>query len=162
MWSPCCLCIRLSVHAWVSIVDSEETDVAEQRHDRYLPVATNEHAAIEEPMDMVFSVLSMACGVIINLQWKESRRLVLPGRVNRAAWLLESKDNNVIRSWVPRESEPRMTVLARTSSSLPDRFLSYLCRLPACWKTPLLGGSGFMFRVSFPCAGFLPWQTNPL
>jgi hypothetical protein len=39
--------------------------------------------------------------------------------------------------------------------------LSYLSRLPACCKTSNLGRPRFLFRVSFPLTGYLPWLTSP-
>jgi hypothetical protein len=37
-----------------------------------------------------------------------------------------------------------------------------LSKLPACCKTPYLGGPGILFRVSFPETGCLPWWKSPV
>jgi hypothetical protein len=53
--------------------------VARQWHGKLVPVALNTHTAIEELLDIVFSMWSMSYQIpVISMLQKESRPLILP------------------------------------------------------------------------------------
>jgi hypothetical protein len=78
MRSPCCLYVFIPfperLKAW--IVEPEETVVARQQLGKIFPAETNTQVIIEVPLDAMISVQSVSYQ-ILDIQWKESRRLVI-------------------------------------------------------------------------------------
>jgi hypothetical protein len=119
-----CICIALS------LLDNGSVNTSRQRL----------HATIEELLDASFSLRSLYQRSICASVYPSSVARQRFGKhvaaamknywvVARLPGLWESK----LWSWVPRDSEPRITVLVRTSSNLPDRTKN-------CWRCRFLCG----------------------
>jgi hypothetical protein len=81
---PCCLCVFVyPLTPKAGIMEAEDTGVARQRFDKYVPEATSTHATTEELLAVVFSMRSVwyqISGRKIRDYFPSLRRVRIPPR----------------------------------------------------------------------------------
>jgi hypothetical protein len=95
------------------------------------------HVIIEELLDMSFSIRSVSHQTRVSVSQNFS---ICTSEV--VVWWLPEPSKSKIRSWVLWDSEPRVTLLARTSNNLLDKHVTAATK--NCWRRSVLCGPCFI------------------